>query len=117
MSPAQFLIILLLRFYRKFLSPAKTAIFGPLGQCRFAPTCSGYALEAVTRHGAMVGLWLAVKRLARCHPWGGAGYDPAPLAKRSVAGRQAPLCQCEPGGRAAAAVVKDFSQDLHSHGS
>ncbi len=46
--------------------------------CRFAPTCSQYALDAVTAHGAGKGLWLAVRRLGRCHPWGGEGWDPVP---------------------------------------
>lgn len=47
-------------------------------QCRFAPTCSEYALEAVDRFGPVQGGWMAVKRIGRCHPWGGSGYDPVP---------------------------------------
>jgi putative membrane protein insertion efficiency factor len=46
--------------------------------CRFQPTCSSYALEAIERHGAARGSWLAVRRLSRCHPWGGHGWDPVP---------------------------------------
>lgn len=46
--------------------------------CRYEPTCSRYAHEAIRRHGALEGAWLAVKRLARCQPWGGCGYDPVP---------------------------------------
>ncbi|MBD5234951.1 MAG: membrane protein insertion efficiency factor YidD [Barnesiella sp.] len=46
--------------------------------CRFTPTCSQYALEALRRHGPVKGLWLTVKRIARCNPWGGCGYDPVP---------------------------------------
>ena len=78
MNPAQFFIILALRLYRNFLSPAKAVIFGPVGRCRFYPNCSCYAMQAVRHHGAVEGTWLALKRFARCHPWGGAGDDPVP---------------------------------------
>jgi putative membrane protein insertion efficiency factor len=47
------------------------------GHCRFTPTCSQYAIDAVTKHGAIRGGWMALKRIARCNPWGGHGYDPA----------------------------------------
>ena len=47
--------------------------------CRFDPTCSSYAIEAVSQHGASKGAWYAMRRIARCHPWGGWGYDPVPL--------------------------------------
>jgi uncharacterized protein len=47
------------------------------GQCRFHPTCSQYAIDAINKHGAARGTWLTLKRIARCHPWGGGGYDPA----------------------------------------
>ena len=58
--------------YRWFLSPF-------MGRhCRYHPTCSAYALEAIEKHGAVRGWWLAVKRIGRCHPWGGAGFDPVP---------------------------------------
>ena len=58
--------------YRYALSP----LIGP--RCRFYPTCSAYALEALDRHGAIKGGWLAVRRLGRCHPWHPGGYDPVP---------------------------------------
>ena len=48
--------------------------------CRFAPSCSQYALEALAQHGAVKGSWLAARRILRCHPWGGSGYDPVPSA-------------------------------------
>lgn len=66
-----------IHLYRWCLSPF-------LGRhCRFHPTCSAYALEAIEMHGAMRGSALAVKRLCRCHPWGGAGFDPVPGAPRA----------------------------------
>ena len=52
--------------------------------CRFDPTCSSYAIEAVSQHGASKGAWDAMRRIARCHPWGGWGYDPVPLPNQRV---------------------------------
>lgn len=62
----------LIRLYQLFLSP----LLGP--SCRFTPTCSAYAMEALQQHGVVAGGWLALKRILRCHPWGGMGYDPVP---------------------------------------
>ena len=60
----------LIRFYQIAISP----LLGP--RCRYIPTCSQYSLEAVHMHGAVRGVWLSAKRICRCHPWGGSGYDP-----------------------------------------
>lgn len=65
-------LILVVRGYRTAISPFTPA------SCRYTPTCSAYAVEALERHGTMRGSWLAVRRILRCHPWGGAGYDPVP---------------------------------------
>lgn len=81
MSVPQHILVLCVRLYRWTLSPIKVFLFGPLGRCRFTPTCSEYALEALLRHGALAGSWLAVKRIARCHPWGGCGLDTVPDRK------------------------------------
>ena len=66
------LLILPIRFYQRSISP----LFPPA--CRFTPTCSQYAIEAIDKHGPVKGLLLAIKRISRCHPWGGSGYDPVP---------------------------------------
>jgi hypothetical protein len=66
------LLLSLIRFYRRAISPALPP------SCRFTPTCSAYAEEAVGRYGAARGSWLALRRLLRCHPFGGSGYDPVP---------------------------------------
>jgi len=69
----------LLRFYQIIVSPLKNALFGtPQGCCRFHPTCSEYAIQALKEHGVFSGGWLALKRICRCHPWGGFGDDPVP---------------------------------------
>lgn len=69
---AIFPFIVLVRFYQLCISPLTPSA------CRFTPTCSQYALEALRKHGLIKGLWLTVRRLLRCHPWGGSGYDPVP---------------------------------------
>ena len=66
------LLILPIRFYQKYISPLTPAT------CRFTPTCSHYAIEAIRKHGPFKGLALAVWRILRCNPWGGSGYDPVP---------------------------------------
>lgn len=72
MTPLAFIVSIPVRGYRLFLSPW-------LGRsCRFQPTCSAYAMEALEKHGAIKGSILAAKRIGRCHPLGGEGYDPVP---------------------------------------
>ncbi|MDG2294909.1 MAG: membrane protein insertion efficiency factor YidD [Paracoccaceae bacterium] len=72
MTPLAFVISLPIRAYRMFLSPL-------VGRnCRYHPTCSAYALQALQRHGAIKGIWLSLRRIARCHPWGGSGNDEVP---------------------------------------
>ncbi|EKU71146.1 membrane protein insertion efficiency factor YidD [Selenomonas sp. F0473] len=66
------LLLFGIRFYRSCISP-----FLP-PTCRYRPTCSAYAMEAVERYGVRRGGWMAVRRILRCHPWGGSGYDPVP---------------------------------------
>ncbi|AIJ34532.1 preprotein translocase subunit [Corynebacterium imitans] len=66
-------LVKLVRLYQKYLSPLKLG-----GTCRFLPVCSAYALEAVARHGAVKGTWLAAARVAKCGPWHPGGYDPVP---------------------------------------
>jgi putative membrane protein insertion efficiency factor len=69
------LLTMLLRFYQLAISP----MLGP--RCRFYPSCSNYALEAIRTHGAGRGSWLAARRVCRCHPWNAGGLDPVPEAK------------------------------------
>lgn len=78
MKAARYILIFAVRVYRWTLSPAKTFLFGQVGQCRFEPSCSAYALEALQKHGAACGSFLAVRRVCRCHPWGDCGFDPVP---------------------------------------
>ncbi len=73
--------------YQKIGSPLLHSLGGAGSGCRYTPTCSHFAAEAIIRHGPFAGGWLAAKRLARCHPWGGCGHDPVPtnaLPHRSI---------------------------------
>jgi hypothetical protein len=62
----------LIKLYQWIISP----MLGP--QCRYTPTCSTYAVQAIEKYGPIKGIWLGLKRISRCHPWGGSGYDPIP---------------------------------------
>ncbi|MDR0973510.1 MAG: membrane protein insertion efficiency factor YidD [Prevotellaceae bacterium] len=66
------LLMFPIHLYRRILSPLLPAT------CRYTPTCSQYAIEAIRKYGAFKGLYLAIRRILRCHPWGGCGYDPVP---------------------------------------
>ncbi|MFL2629104.1 MAG: membrane protein insertion efficiency factor YidD [Flavobacteriaceae bacterium] len=67
-----FPFIFIIKVYQKFISPVL------LPSCRFSPTCSQYSIEALNKHGFLKGLWLSLKRILKCHPFGGSGYDPVP---------------------------------------
>ncbi len=82
-SAIGWLLVLPIRAYQLVLSP----LLGP--RCRFYPSCSAYAVEAITTHGPVRGLWLAGRRLLRCHPWNPGGLDPVP-PRRPGAGHGAP---------------------------
>lgn len=66
------ILLLFIKFYQHCISPLKPPT------CRYVPTCSQYMMEAIRKYGPFKGLWLGTKRLLRCHPWGGNGYDPVP---------------------------------------
>lgn len=76
MSLLKWLVIAPIRLWQLTLS----AVLPP--SCRFTPSCSAYAITAIERHGVAKGLWLALRRIARCHPWGGHGHDPVPERTR-----------------------------------
>jgi hypothetical protein len=83
MSPLARLLVVLICAYKVLLSP----LFA--GSCRFLPSCSDYAADAVRHHGAIRGSWLAARRLSRCHPWGRSGLDPVPPPPATGSGRLA----------------------------
>ncbi|MDY4043848.1 MAG: membrane protein insertion efficiency factor YidD [Marinifilaceae bacterium] len=66
------ILLLPIKFYRQAISPWLPPA------CRYTPTCSQYAMEAILKYGPFKGTWLALRRILRCHPWGGSGYDPVP---------------------------------------
>ncbi|RLK50464.1 hypothetical protein DFR31_0364 [Alkalispirillum mobile] len=85
-NPLTYLLIGIVRFYQYVISP----MIGP--RCRYWPTCSAYAVEALQLHGPFRGGWLALRRFLRCHPWGGHGVDPVPGSE----GRTTGPCRCAP---------------------
>ena len=89
-------LVLAIRVYRWTLSPAQLYLFGATGGCRFTPTCSVYAAQAITGHGAVAGSGLALQRIARCHPWGQCGHDPVPAPRLRALFWQPPAAMSPP---------------------
>ncbi|WP_228941998.1 membrane protein insertion efficiency factor YidD [Nocardioides sp. Leaf374] len=87
----KYLLIGFLRLYRAVVSP----LYGQV--CRYHPSCSAYALEAVTVHGSVRGSWLAARRVARCHPWAAGGYDPVPPSVRPTRRSAGPVSTSQQG--------------------
>jgi putative membrane protein insertion efficiency factor len=84
LNPLQAILVFAIRIYRWTISPAQIFLFGPASGCRFTPTCSQYAADAIRSRGALAGSWLAAKRICRCHPWGDCGHDPVPEKKFGI---------------------------------
>ncbi len=82
------LVRLAIRIYQRLVSPVLHWIGGPNSGCRYEPTCSQYFLEAVETHGVGRGGWMGLRRILRCHPWGGFGFDPVPGSARDRACRE-----------------------------
>jgi hypothetical protein len=78
LNPAQHILVFAIRAYRWTISPAQVFLFGSSAGCRFTPTCSQYAIEAIHTRGVLTGSALTAKRICRCHPWGECGHDPVP---------------------------------------
>jgi len=102
MNILQHILVGFIRFYRWMISPALKVIFGPGSGCRYTPTCSAYAMEAIGKHGVFKGVFLGGKRICRCHPWGSCGVDPVPetLKNKALAG----LSCCSARRRSSAAL-------------
>ena len=81
----KFIVILSIKIYKSCISPLLPCA------CRFQPTCSQYMIEAIEEYGIIKGIYLGIKRIFRCHPWGGSGYDPVPRKKKHSKGADYPL--------------------------
>lgn len=95
-------VLLCLGFYRVALSPLKAALFGQPACCRFYPTCSQYAVDAIAKRGLISGGWLVLKRIGKCHPFHPGGFDPVPLANGGAAKGEVHQ-HFQPGNRPSAA--------------
>ncbi len=84
----------MIRGYQLLIMPVM-----PAGGCRFHPSCSAYAMDAIESHGAVRGGWLALKRICRCHPWGQSGFDPVPAADRDINIKTGETGESHPMGR------------------
>ena len=80
-------LLLLVRLYQRLVSPALSLVGGPACGCRFAPTCSHYAAEAIATHGAVAGTWLSARRLLKCTPFHPGGFDPVPAPRTRTCSR------------------------------
>ncbi|WP_394805428.1 membrane protein insertion efficiency factor YidD [Kordiimonas aestuarii] len=110
-SPLGWVILGFIKFYQLFISP----ILGP--SCRFQPTCSAYGLEAIRLHGAIRGGYLTIRRILKCHPWGGFGYDPVPQSARYNASDGSQECACSTIKKSEEAEVeRPHDQGMTSHG-
>jgi putative membrane protein insertion efficiency factor len=83
-NAGQHILILGVRLYQWLVSPVLRVVFGLLARCRYEPSCSAYAIQALRVHGVLAGSWLALKRIGRCQPWGSCGHDPVPGKKFEV---------------------------------
>lgn len=88
----RYFLIQVIRLYRLLISPLSVPT------CRYTPTCSTYAIEALEKHGPIKGTLLSIKRISRCHPWGGSGYDPVPETSNSTAMQNTSQCHCTKKG-------------------